>query len=160
MAGVPLFPGLSPFFIYNSLMLMRILPVIFILAFAAGCATTEEYNPVQTATSETFLLNEKVLQDVRMGMTQEQVHNLMGQQLTVGYEYQDSSTDDSQPKPVTIANPYRTKDVQTLQGSCTVEYYVTAIHHPDGVISEDELMPLVFCKGVLTAKGKGADTPK
>lgn len=141
-------------------MLTRLFPAVLFLACAAGCATTEEYNPVHTATRETFLLNEKALQDVRMGMTQEQVHTIMGQQLTVGYEYQDATTDDSEAKPLTITNPYRTKDVQTLQGNCTIEYYVTAIHQPDGVISEDELMPLVFCKGVLTAKGKGADSPK
>ena len=141
---------------YNISML-RLLCFFLFLAFAAGCATDRPYNPVEAAGRETFLLNE-ALKNVQPGMTQQHVHSLMGQGLTVGYDYGNAVLKDSQgPAPITIPNPYRTKTVQTSQGECTVEYYVTAIHNPDGVISDDELMPLTFCRGILTAKG---DSPQ
>ena len=139
--------------------MLRAFSVLFLLVFAAGCAIKNVYNPVQSAKSEIFLLNERALQNVRVGMKQEEVHNLMGQEIIVGYDYEGSALKEgSRPKPLTIPNPYRTKNIQTSQGACTVEYYVTAVHHPDGVVSDDELMPLVFCKGILT--DKGGDTSK
>ena len=127
--------------------MLKLSVCILLSALLCGCATTAEYNPVQTSQEQIFILNENELKSVRVGMTQQEAHHLMGRQITIGYTYSDSA------QPITIPNPYRVKDIKTAQGACTAEYYVTAVHHPNGIVSDDELMPLVFCKGILTAKG-------
>lgn len=134
---------------YNNPMFrfLFIMTVIFI----SGCATNPEYNPLQTVSRQTFLLNQSGLNQVKVGMKQAEVHNLMGQEIIIGYSYQNA--DPKGPNPLTIANPYKTSQVKTDKGECTAEYYVTAIHQPDGIVSDDELMPLVFCNGTLTSKG-------
>ncbi|MBI4309211.1 MAG: DUF3192 domain-containing protein [Candidatus Omnitrophica bacterium] len=115
-----------------------------------GCAANGVYNPVQSATRQTFILNATALNNVRVGMKQAQVHDLLGQELIIGYSYQNAVA-----SPITIPNPYKTRAVKTAKGECAVEYYVTAVRRPDGVVSDDELMPLTFCNGVLKQKGWG-----
>ncbi len=136
---------------YNTPMPHLFYIVTILVLFFSGCAELQTYEPVRTAIEEKFSLNETQLNNVNVGMTQDAVHALLGQELIVGYSYQNNSSD---AKPITIANPYKTAEVTTNMGECTVEYYVTAIHQPDGIISDDELMPLTFCRGVLTAKGR------
>ncbi len=111
----------------------------------AGCATTEGYNPVAAANNQTFLLNESAFKAVKEGMTLAQVHQLMGQEIIIGYTSQPQGA----YQPLTIPNPYKSETVKTY----AVEYYVTAIHQADGIISDDELIPFVFKDGVLTGRG-------
>jgi hypothetical protein len=141
---------------YNTVML-RLNAFLILSLLAGGCAVTTNYDPLKAANNQTLLLNES-LKQVNVGMSQTDVHNLMGQELIIGYSYQNPLPGESSPlavvkeaseKPITIPNPYKSEP----RGECSVEYYVTAIHHPDGVISDDELMPLLFCKGSLKAKG-------
>jgi len=53
-------------------------------------------------------------------------------------------------KPLTIVNPYKSEDIKTKDGVYTVEYYVTSVKQSDGVITDDELVPLVFREGVFS----------
>ena len=119
----------------------------------AGCASTPTYNPVQSSVNQTVLLNETAIKSISIGMKQDDVHHAMGQELTIGYASQEPGLKDINYKPLTIPNPYKTAAIKTAKGECTAEYYVTAIKQPDGVVSDDELLPLVFCNGVLTAQG-------
>ena len=130
--------------------MQKVLLVIVLSVFSAGCAITTVYDPVKAATRQTYMLNEASLANVRLGMTQDQVHAFMGQSIIIGYSYQNA---ESSAKPLTITNPYKTAPLKTPKGDCVVEYYVTAVHQPDGVVSDDELMPLIFCSNVLTYKG-------
>ncbi len=125
--------------------------------FACGCATTPEYDPLASAANQTFSLNDAALKKVSVGMKQDEVHNILGQQIIIGYQYEKESAS-AAAKPLTLANPYKIEDVKTAQGKCTVEYYVTAVRQPDGVVSDDEMMGLLFCNGILT--DKGWDKPK
>lgn len=133
---------------YNRVML-RSLFILLVPMFLYGCATTEVYNPVKSALEGTYILNGSSLSAIKTGMTQKEVHEIMGQEIVIGYEYQNASAE----KPITITNPYKTETISTAQGECIVEYYVTSVQHPDGVVSGDEMVPLTFCKGVLTSKG-------
>ncbi len=135
-------------FMYNNDMFKRFF-CLFIALLICGCATAPEYDSLKAAVKQTFILNEASLKNVRLGMTQDEVHAFMGQSIIVGYSYQNSSD----AKPITIPNPYKTEHVKTAKGDCVSEYYVTAVHQPDGVVSDDELMPLTFCGGVLAYKG-------
>jgi hypothetical protein len=57
--------------------------------------------------------------------------------------------------PVTINNPYRNEIVAGKDGSTLeVFYYVTDVHRNDGLITDDELTPLVFDNGKLIGWGQ------
>ena len=135
---------------YNRPMLRYIFLAILVFA-ASGCAINEAYNPVAAGTSGTFELNASALKQITLGMTQPQVHQIMGETIIIGYNYQDSGHGAS--VPLTLKNPYKTSESEDAKGKCTVEYYATRVVIPDGVVSDQELMPLKFCQGVLIAKG-------
>jgi hypothetical protein len=125
---------------------MRFVWIMMLGVIASGCATAPDYNPMQVTLQQELLLNESGLKAVQNGMTLDQVHQIMGQELIIGYQYQAPDY-----KPLTIPNPYKT---QALKGtSYLIEYYLQAINQPDGIIHEDQLMPLVFKDGRLVGRG-------
>ena len=132
-----------------------------LLVTLTGCATNQPYNPVASATGQTFLLNESAFAQVKTGMTQAQVHQIMGDALVIGYSYQKELTSEAQAlketksdyKPVTIANPYKTQEIKTKDGTIVIEFYVSSVKQSDGVVSDNELVPLIFQAGVLTDRG-------
>ena len=118
--------------------------MILLCLSLTGCATSPVYNPMQV--QQELLLNTSGLKAVQEGMSLSQVHQIMGQELVIGFQAQ---TPDY--KPITVANPYKT---QALEGTdYVIEYYIEAIRQPDGVVSDDELMPLVFKDGKLVGRG-------
>src|SRR5438045_204325 len=117
-----------------------------------GCATEEMYNPVASANRQTFLLNETSFAQVKIGMIKPQVHQIMGDSITIGYSYQKPLSNEAavlkssadEYKPLTIVNPYKTEDIKTKNGSYIIEYYVSSVKQPDGVISDEETVPFIF----------------
>lgn len=126
---------------------MRFIWVLCLGLGLAGCAPTTVYNPMQVAeTPPELLLNESGFKALHDGMTVEEVHKAMGQELVIGYKFQSPDY-----KPLTIANPYRTQEFKD-QGYL-IEYYVASIRKTDGVVSDNELMPLIFKDGKLAGRG-------
>jgi len=125
---------------------MRFVCIIFLSLGLAGCATSVVYNPMQVATSQELLLNESGFKAVQNGMTMDQVHKIMGTQLVIGYQYQAPNYN-----PLTILNPYKTEAIKATD--YVIEYYIESIHQPDGIIHDDQLMPLIFKNGVLIGRG-------
>lgn len=138
---------------YNTGMLKLRAVVFLFLCAACGCAINTVYEPVKAVHQQTLLVNESVLTQVVAGAKQEDVHRIMGDTLVIGYSYQNSLPPEAPYQPITIPNPYKKEVRKTPQGECAVEYYLTAVHQPDGIVSDDELMPLIFCGGILSAKG-------
>ena len=125
---------------------MRFTWIVFLSLCMAGCATTPAYNPMQVANHQELLLNESGFKAIQEGMTLEQVHKMMGDHLVIGYQFQSPDY-----KPLTIPNPYKSeagKDPGFL-----IEYYIQAIRQPDGIVSDNELMPLIFKDGKLIGRG-------
>jgi len=131
---------------------MRFAGVIFLSLSLAGCATSVVYNPMQVANQQEFLLNESGFKAVQEGMTLDQVHQIMGTQLLIGYTLQESKY-----KPLTIPNPYRSEAVKGTD--YFIEYYIEAIRQPDGIVSDNELMPLIFKNGKLIGRGWSEANP-
>ena len=125
---------------------MRFALIIFLSLSLAGCATSPVYNPMQTASSQEILLNESGFKAIQDGMTGTQVHKIMGQELIIGYTSQTSGY-----KPLTIPNPYKSEAIKGA--GCFIEYYIEAIRQPDGVVRDNELMPLIFKNGRLIGRG-------
>jgi len=125
---------------------MRLVWVILLSLSLAGCATAVVYNPMQVASQEELLLNESGFKAVQEGMTLDQVHKIMGDQLVIGYKAQASDY-----KPLTIPNPYRSEEIKGT--NYFIEYYIEAIRQPDGIVSDNELLPLIFQDGKLMGRG-------
>ncbi|MBF0511728.1 MAG: hypothetical protein HQL13_05290 [Candidatus Omnitrophica bacterium] len=120
--------------------------IIFLVLTLAGCASTPSYNPMMVASQQEFLLNENGFKALQDGMSLDEVHKIMGQALTIGYQYQSPDY-----KPLTIPNPYKTDKIQGTD--YVVEYYIASIRQPNGVINDNELLPIVFKNGKLYGRG-------
>ena len=125
---------------------MRFAWIILLSLILTGCVTSPVYNPMQTASPQEISLNGSGLKAVRDGMTIDQVHKIMGQELVIGYAFQAPDY-----KPLTIPNPYKS---ETIKGTgFFLEYYIEAIRQPDGIVSDNELMPLIFKNDKLIGRG-------
>jgi hypothetical protein len=124
---------------------MRTLIILLSLGLA-GCASNVVYNPMQVASQQEILLNENGFKAVQEGMTIDQVHAIMGTDLVVGYAFQSPDY-----KPLTIPNPYKSEAIKGT--GFFIEYYIQSIRQPDGTVSDDELMPLIFQNNKLIGRG-------
>ena len=75
----------------------------------------------------------------------------MGEKTTIGYERPDPAS--SAYHPVTVSNPYHKEFLRGADKTYDVFYYFSHIQRADGIISSDELTPLVFEKDILIGKG-------
>ncbi|MBF0571222.1 MAG: hypothetical protein HQL12_05060 [Candidatus Omnitrophica bacterium] len=125
---------------------MRFFWIILLSLSLAGCASSVVYNPMQVANQQELLLNESGFKAVREGMTIDQVHTIMGTALVIGYSFQSPDY-----KPLTIPNPYKSEAIRDT--GYFIEYYIEAIRQPDGIVSDNELMPLIFQNGKLIGRG-------
>lgn len=125
---------------------MRLALSIFLILSLAGCASTPVYNPMQQASQQEILLNESGFKAIHEGQTLDQVHRIMGQELVVGYALQTPGY-----KPLTIPNPYKSEAVKDTD--YFLEYYIESIRQPDDIVSDNELMPLIFKDGKLIGRG-------
>ena len=125
---------------------MRLTWMMILGLSLAGCASTANYNPMQVSSQQELLLNESSFKAIQDGMTLDQVHKITGQELVIGYTYQSPSY-----KPLTIPNPYKSEEIKGTH--YYIEYYLQSIRQPDGIVSDDELMPLVFKDGTLIGRG-------
>jgi len=125
---------------------MRFALIIFLSLSLAGCAASVVYNPVQTPSPPEMAFNESGFKAIQDGMTMDQVHKMMGQELIIGYTFQEPGY-----KPLTIPNPYKSEAIKGTD--FFLEYYIEAIRQPDGIVSDNELMPLIFKNGKLIGRG-------
>ena len=125
---------------------MRFALVVVWSLIVSGCASTPAYNPMQMTSQQELLLNESGFKALQDGMTMDQVHKIMGQDLVIGYGEENANY-----KPLTVANPYKT---ETIKGTdYIVEYYIESIRQPDGIVNDNELLPLIFKDGKLSGRG-------
>ena len=125
---------------------MRFIWSIFFSLSLAGCATSPVYNPMQVQSPAEIELNTQGLKALQEGQTLDQVHKIMGQELVVGYQDQTPGY-----KPLSIPNPYKSEAIKN--SNYIIEYYIEAIRQPDGIVNDNELMPLIFKDGKLVGRG-------
>lgn len=123
---------------------MKIFFYILMICALSGCA----------GLTESGVKNLTKVQYVEKGMSKEDVKNIMGSQVVIGYEITDVKAGTT--KPLTMPNPYRSETLKDGDRVLDVEFYFTHIRQPDGIVSDDELTPLIFDNNKLTAQGWGA----
>jgi hypothetical protein len=126
--------------------------MVFLSVALAGCASTPAYNPMEAGARQDLLLNASGLKEVKDGMTLDQVHQIMGTELVIGYTYKAPDY-----KPLTIPNPYKTEAIKDTD--YLIEYYIEAIRQPDNIVHDSELMPLIFKGGKLIGRGWSLANP-
>ena len=113
---------------------------LFYLMILSGCATT-------SAT-----VREMVdLHSIHDGMSLPEVKTRLGDKVVTGYDLVN-------PKkqiftPITLKNPYREETFKNGDKTYEIAYYFTSIKKQDGMITDDELTPLVFENNRLIGQG-------
>lgn len=125
---------------------MRFVSLVFFGLILTGCASTEVYNPMTVASQQELLFNQDGFKAIQDGMTLDQVHKIMGQELIIGYTFTDPNY-----KPLTIPNPYKSEAIAGTD--YVVQYYIDSIREPNGVVGDKDLMPLIFKDGKLVGRG-------
>ncbi len=99
-------------------------------------------------------LNREMTHDgsaIQIGMSQNDVKQIMGERVIIGYEKSKEKAD--QFVPITLQNPYRSEVLKSHGTTYEIFFYFTYLKHADGVITDDELTPLVFENNKLIGKG-------
>ena len=92
------------------------------------------------------------IKQINIGMDTTKVASLMGDSLVIGYEKNPDLAGSF--IPVRISQPYKSEMVTLPGGVYEIQYYVTRVYKSDGIISEEELTPLIFENGFLVGKGR------
>lgn len=91
------------------------------------------------------------IKHVYKGMTKQNVEQIMGDRVTIGYRI--NNVVSGAHEPIYLDNPYKVETIKTEDKSYEVYYYLTQIMIADGKISDNELTPLVFEDSILIGKG-------
>ncbi len=124
--------------------------LLIICFFIVGCASV-----AQMETPSVSVLEEKSLTNidrVHIGMTSEEVANLMGDQLKIGYK--ETEPNSGMIEDITITNPYKTENLKVKNKDYQIVYYYTMVKHADNMITNDELTPVIFKDGQVVGKGE------
>lgn len=98
----------------------------------SGCTTISLYRTLKP--------NRENLQKLSIGMTKEQVLETMGTEPFIWNN-------------MTIANPFRVSMLRSSDSMYEVFYYVVKVVTDDGIIDENELIPIVLENGKLVGWG-------
>ncbi len=128
---------------------------LMVLVLSSGCAvTTVNTPPQQTAVSSTSFVHvfpsDDVIRKLLLGISREEALALIGRTTNIGYELRQGSVDEYQA--VTSPNPHRSQQITRGKDVYQVDFYLTKINKADGVITDDELTPLVFESNKLIGK--------
>ena len=114
---------------------------LFYFMILSGCATM----PSPT-------IREMVnLHSLHNGMSAQEVNTLLGDKVVTGYDLVNSKKQIF--TPITLKNPYREETLKNGDKTYEVAYYFTSIKKQDGMITDDELTPLVFENSRLIGQG-------
>lgn len=129
-----------------------ILTGMFILA-CAGCVSME---PGQISGPQRVEVRRNFFPDpqkIGIGMGRSEVDAIMGTATIIGYSKDGQS---GAMEPVTVPEPYRTEKLTSDGREYEVLYYLHAVKRSDGVVSDDELYPVIFINGKVIDKGAEA----
>jgi len=124
----------------------------FLCLFLAGCVamtSAPEFSSQKGKGPSIALTN---IEKVQLGMTYNEVAGIMGDTINIGYK--ESSALDGAYEEVLVKNPYYEEVLQSSETQYRVVCYFTHIKKADGIVTDDELTPLVFEENLLIGKGR------
>ncbi|MBN1870112.1 MAG: DUF3192 domain-containing protein [Candidatus Omnitrophica bacterium] len=123
-----------------------------ILLFMAGCVAATSAPEFYSRDWERPSIAMTNIDKVQLGMTSEEVEAIMGDTLDVGYRTGDS---EGVYEGLVVKNPYYDEIIGTEEAQYRIVYYFTHIKKADGIVTSDELTPLVFEENRLIGIGQG-----
>lgn len=126
--------------------------LLLICLFLSGCVTV---GVEQTPQGQGIGKGQSPLTNIRLvypGMALQDVRNIMGDQVVIGYQQSDQNP--GAFDILTVKSPYREESFSTRDGeSVQIFYYFTSVMKADDVIAEEELTPVVFQGDKVIVKG-------
>src|ERR1041384_2570468 len=121
----------------------------------SGCAvvtvTPSKTSTISSNAIEHTFPSDEAIRKLMPGVSREEAITLIGRTVTTGYELKAGAA--SEYQPVTMNNPYRSQKISKGDNIYEVDYYLTYVRQADGVVSDDELTPLIFQDNKLIGKG-------
>lgn len=130
-----------------SLCLSGCIPLLIGGGVGAGLALSKH------SVSQVTSINRQHLLKLSIGMNKEEAIRIMGDK-PMGANYTEISSHRKITRGITITNPYRSETLQGKDKTFEVLYYVTDDKASNGVITDDDLTPLVFDNGKLIGWGQ------
>ena len=90
------------------------------------------------------------LRPLHEGMSRQDVQARLTEKVTTGYDLTEKK---DAVIPIVLKNPYREETLKIANKTYQIDYYFTSIKKQDGMISNDELTPLVFENDRLIGQG-------
>ena len=91
------------------------------------------------------------LRSIHEGMSRQEVKNVLGEKVTTGYDLTNQKKDTV--TAIILKNPHRQENLKIDGKTYQIEYYFTSIKKQDGILTNDELTPLVFENDRLIGQG-------
>ena len=121
---------------------------VLVAAVLAGCSAAAQGTVKQSNPSKKG--NLVVMDQVKIGMTTQDVKGLMKDEITVGYQKNPNAP--NKVEPIKMKNPSRTEVLSIGNKSYEVFYYFIHAQKADGIITDDEVVPFVFDNNRLVGK--------
>ena len=134
---------------------MRELISVVFLFMVCGCSVVTVNQraitnaPAPASGERHAFASAETIKKLMLGISREEALALIGRTVTTGFELKGAN----EYKPVTVANPYRSQKITKGSDVFAVDYYLTEVRKADGVVTDDELTPLVFQADKLIGKG-------
>lgn len=130
--------------------------VLILFTVMQGCVTvdptpddpSQESFHIEIPKDDSGITN---IRHVYLGMNYKEVVRIMGDEVIIGYEVDKQI--EGVYNPITISNPHKLEVLRDDQKTYEIVYYFSKIVKADGIISDDELTPLVFFEENLVGKG-------
>lgn len=126
---------------------MRKILICFVLIFMVGCAGP----PMAELTEQARMQNRQKLTHLSIGMSKSEVLEIMGTKTMILKTFNDIELRHDIQR---INNPYRVEAIKSKDGETyEILFYYTDMKKRDGVITDDELTPLVIKNDKLIGWG-------
>ncbi len=133
---------------------MKKILILFLFVTTCGCSSMEvksqdevfgnrilEVVAVEQQAQQKEEKKETSIENVYLGMTDKDISRIMGEEMVVGYQ---KNRKTGVLEKINMSTVYRMETLKAGTKRYLVKYYFTAIDKADGIISEEELAPLVF----------------
>jgi hypothetical protein len=132
---------------------MKRILISMCVLMVSGCVSVSFQETVENS-KFVARIKESSLTDIhklKMGMKIQEVKAIMQAGVKIGYEKTGSDKQDF--RRISLKNPYRIEEMKKQNRQYKVYYYFTHIVKSDGIISDEELTPIVFEYDTLIGKG-------
>jgi len=127
--------------------------IILIIGYMllSGCVSLEISNENE---GSPYLPTTKqcIFNKIKTGMSLQEVQEILNSnENIIGYKKK-SNTETFEK--IVIKNPYRSEFIYSGDDQYLINYYFTGVKNPDGIISDEELIPVIFKDKIVIGKGQ------